>query len=244
MCDYHVLYLKTDVLLLADIFEKFIGTCLEYYGLDPFHYFSSLGLSWSVMLEMTEIELELISNLDMYLFVEKGMRGGISDIAERFSKANNKYMQSYDVNEPSKFITYLDENNLYAWAMSKYLPYSGFKLLNEKEIDKFDVNSIVKNCSEGYLLEVDLKYLDKLHELRTDYPLAPEKLEISHNMLSKYCSNIANKYERKIGGVNKLVPNLSNKDKYFRHYESLQLHLSLGIKLIKVNRILKFKKSD
>ena len=172
------------------------------------------------------------------------MRGGISYIAERFSKANNKYMQSYDVNEPSKFITYLDANNLYAWAMGEYLPYSGFKLLNEKEIDKFDVNSIVENSSDGYILEVDLKYLDKLHELHNDYPLAPEKLEIAHNMLSKYCSNIANKYEIKIGGVNKLVPNLSNKDKYVRHYENLQLHLSLGIKLTKFNRILKLKKSD
>ena len=96
MGDYHDLYLKTDVLLLADVFEKFISTCLEYYRLDPYHYFSSPRLSWDSMLKMTEVVLESISNIYMYLFVEKGMRGGISYIAKRFSEANNKYMQSYD----------------------------------------------------------------------------------------------------------------------------------------------------
>ena len=125
--DYHDLYLKTDVLLLADVFEKFISTCVEYYGLDPCHYFSSPGLSWNAMLKMTKIELELISDSDMYLFIEKVMRGGISYIAKRHSKANNKYMQSHDVNKPSKFIVYLDANNVYGWAMSQYLPYGGFK---------------------------------------------------------------------------------------------------------------------
>ena len=93
MGDYHDLYLKTDVLLLADVFEKFIGTCLEYYGLDPRHYFRSPKLSWDAMLKMTVIELELISDIEMYLFIEKGMRVGISYIDKRHSKANNKYMQ-------------------------------------------------------------------------------------------------------------------------------------------------------
>ena len=96
MGDYQDLYLKTDVSLLADVFEKFINTCLEYYRLDPFHYFSSPGLSWDAMLKMTRIELELISHRDMYLFIEKGIKGGISYIAKRYSKANNKYIQSYD----------------------------------------------------------------------------------------------------------------------------------------------------
>ena len=114
-------------MLLADVFEKFINTCLKYYGLDPCRYFSSPVLNWNVMLKMTEIELALISDIEMYLFVEKGMRGSISYIAKRYSKANNKYMKSYDVNEPSKFIMYLDANNLYDWAMSQYLPYGGFE---------------------------------------------------------------------------------------------------------------------
>ena len=113
MGDYHDLYLKTDILLLADVFEKFIDTYFKYYWLDPCYYFSSPGLSWDAMLKITGIESELISDTDMHLFIERGMRGGISYIAKRFSKANNKYMTSYDVNEPSKYITYLDVNNLY-----------------------------------------------------------------------------------------------------------------------------------
>ena len=144
----------------------------------------------------------------MYLFVEKGTRGGIFYISKRYSKVNNKYMQFYDDKKLSKYITYLDANNLYGWGMSQYLPYGGFKWLNKEEIDKFDVNSIKENSSNKYILEVDLEYPDELHN---DYPLAPEKLEISHDMLSDYCSNIANKYKIKIGGVNKLIPNLGNK---------------------------------
>ena len=125
--------------------------------------------------------------------------------------------------------------------MSQYLPYSKFKWLNQKEIDKFDVNSIGENSSEGYILEVDLEYPDELHELYNYYPLAPEKLEISHNMLSKYCSSIANKHDIKIDDVNKLVPTLGNKSNYVLHYRNLQLYLSLGTKLTEVHKILKFK---
>ena len=124
------------------MFLKFILTCLDYYGLDRYHYFHSTGLSWDAMLKMTEIELELISNIDMYLFFEKGMRGGISYIAKRFRKANNKYKQPHDNNKPSKCIMYFDANNLYGWEMIRWLPYNGFKWLNQKEIDKLDLNSI------------------------------------------------------------------------------------------------------
>ena len=145
------------------------------------------------MLKMTGIELELISDIDMHLFIEKGMRGGISCISiSCISKANNKYIKCYDSGKESKYITYLDANNLYGWALSQYLPYSEFKWLNQKEIDRFDVDSIGENSPIGYILEVDLEYPDDLHELHNDYPLAPEKLEINQNMLSKYCSNIAN----------------------------------------------------
>ena len=126
------------------------------------------------------------------------------------SKANNKYMKSYDSSKESKHITYLDANDLYGWAMSQYLPYSEFKWLSEKEISRFCLNSISENSSKGYILQVVLEYPDELHDLHNDYPLAPEKLKISQNMLSKYCSGIANKYGIKIGGVNKLVPNSRN----------------------------------
>ena len=118
MGDYLDLYLKTDFLLLVDVFEKFFGVYLEYYGLDPCHYFGSLGLSWDAILKMTDVELELILDIDMYLFVEKGMRGGISYTAKSYSKANNKYMKSYDDSKrkPRKYIAYLDASNLYVWA--------------------------------------------------------------------------------------------------------------------------------
>ena len=173
MGDYHDLYLKTDVLLLADVFKKFINTCLDYYGLDPSHYFSSPGLRWDAMLKMNGIELELISDIDMHLFIEKGMRGGISYIAKRCSgKTNNKYMKSYDEYKESTYIIYLDENNLYGWEMSsQYLPYGGFDSLSKKGINRFDLNSIKEDSSIGYILEVDLEYRDEMHDLHNDYPL-------------------------------------------------------------------------
>ena len=149
------------------MFEKFIKTCLDYYRLDPCHYFSIPGLSWDAMLKMTGEELELLSDIDTNLFIEKGMRGGNSYIAKRYSKANNKCMENYDSSEDiiSVYIIYLDANNLYGWAMIQYLPYGGFKWLTKKEIDKFDLNSIKENSSIGYILEVDLEYHDGLHDL-------------------------------------------------------------------------------
>ena len=110
---------------MADVFEKFIATCLKFYGLDPCHYFSSPGLSWDAMLKVTSVKLEKISDIDKYLFIEKGLRGGISYIAKRYAKANNKYMNDYDPKKPSTFVTDLDMNNLYGCAMSEYLPYGG-----------------------------------------------------------------------------------------------------------------------
>ena len=139
MGDYHDRYLKKDVFLLADVFEKFIDTCLKFCGLDPCHYFSSPGLSWDAMLKMTGVKLEKISDIDKYLFIEKGLRGGISYIAKRYTKASNKYMKNYDSKKPSKYILYLDMSNLYGWAMSGYLAYVRFKWL--KNDDNF-VNSI------------------------------------------------------------------------------------------------------
>ena len=106
---------------------------------------------------------------------------------------------------------YLDANNLYGWAMNQYLPYGRFKWLRKKEINKFNLKLVKENRSDGYIFEVDLEYPSELHDLYNDYPLAPEKHEINQNTLSKYCCDIADKYGIKIGGVNKLVPNLRNK---------------------------------
>ena len=180
MGDYHDHYFKKDVLLLADLFEKFIKTCLKYYELDPCHYFSSPGLSWDAMLKMTDLKLEKIPDIDKYLFIEKGSRGGISYISKRYAKANNKYMSDYDSNKPSTFITYLNKNKLYGCSMSKYLPDGEFEWL--ENVDEFEVNSINEKSKIGYFLEVDLKYPDELPELHNDYPLAPEKLAVTNDI--------------------------------------------------------------
>ena len=196
---------------------------------------------------MTGLELEKISDIDKYLFIEKGLRGGISYIAKRHSKANNEYCPDYDKNKPSTFISYLNMNNLYGWAMNEYLPYGRFEWL--KNFDKFDIMSI-SECNSidkspiGYFLEVDLEYPEELHELPNDFPLAPEIFAVSNDMLSKYCKKIADEYEIKVGNVKKLIPNLSNRTKYVLHYRNLQLYISLGTKLTKIHRVLKFKQSD
>ena len=150
--EYHDLYLKIDVLLLCDVFEKFSNVCLKDYGLDPWHYFNAPGLSWDAMLEMAGIELQKIDNTDIHLFLEKGMRGGISYISKGYSKSDE-----------NTNIMYWDANNLYGWAMIQDLPHSGFKWLSNKEINDFDLN-ITVNSPVGYILEVDLEYCEELHD--------------------------------------------------------------------------------
>ena len=168
---YHDLYLKTDILLLCDVFEKFISVCLKDYGLDP----CSPGLSWDAMLKMTGIRLEKINNIDVHLFLENGMRGGVSYISKRYSKS-----------EKTTDIMYWDASNLYGWAMIQDLPYGGFKFLGEKKIKSFDLDLISENSLMGYILKVDLDYCKELHEKHNDYPLCPEKIELGYDMLSKY----------------------------------------------------------
>ena len=187
MGKYHDLYLKSDVLLLADVFENFRKTCLQYYKLDPCWYFTSPGLSWDAMLKMTDIKLELVTDIDMFQFIEKCMRGGISYIANRYGKANNKYMKDYNKEDPSKYIMYLDVNNLYGWAMSQYLPTGGFKWLSKKQIEKLNLKKYKEDSEEGLILEVDLEYPEELHDLHNDYPLGPEKICVKKEILSEYC---------------------------------------------------------
>ena len=243
MGEYHDLYLQSDILLLADVFESFRKTCLEYYKLDPCHYFTSPGLSWDAMLKMTNIKLELMTDIDMFQFIEKGLRGGISYIANRYGEANNKYMKEYDEKAPSKYIMYLDANNLYGWAMSQYLPTGGFKWMTEKQINKIDLAKYKDDSKKGLILEVDLEYPKKLHDLHNDYPLAAEKLKVKNDMLSDYSKRISDKYNISTGLVQKLLPTLSNKKNYVLHYRNLQLYISLGLKLTKIHRVLEFNQS-
>ena len=212
--EYHDLYLKSDVLLLADVFEEFRNVCMENYSLDPAWYYTSPGLSWNALLKVSGAKLELLTDPDILLLFEKGIRGGISMISNRFGKANNKFMgEKYDPRSPSKYLAYLDANNLYGWAMMKPLPVGDFKWMNEKELRHWG--------DFPCILEVDLEYPRGLHDLHNDYPLAPERL--------------------KIGGVEKLIPNLWDKKKYIVHHENLKLYLELGLKVKKIHRGIKFR---
>ena len=219
MGDYTELYCKSDVLLLADVFENFIDVCYEKFHLDPAHYITAPSLGMDGMLKMTEIELGLLTYIDMYLFFEGGIREGVSTITNRYGRANNTYMgDQYDPNKPSKYITYLDANNLYGWAMSQPLPVGDFKWLTEKEIDEMMSDQAkIKGCT----LEVDLENPDDLHDLYSDYPFAPESVAVN--------------------GVEKLVPNLNNKTKYVVGY--LLLQESIKLVLTKIHRGIKYSES-
>ena len=204
--DFHNHYLKKDVLLLAGVFEKFIFTCMKYYGLDPCHCFSAPGLSWDAMVKMTKVELETINDPDKYMFFEQGMRG-VSYINKRYSGA------SKNVN-----ILYLVMKNLYGPAMGQYLPISNFKWVESINKIKRKLINIKNNSSTGYVLEVDLQYPEELHDIHNDCPFAPEKVNIPKEWLPDYCLKIASVHNITTGTVQKLVPNLMNKNNYVIHY--------------------------
>ncbi|CAL1278657.1 unnamed protein product [Larinioides sclopetarius] len=172
--EYTDLYVRTDVLILTDVFENFRDVCLKTYKLDPDWYFTAPGLSWDAMLKMTNIKLDLLHDYDMILMLEKGLRGGVSQCCNRYGKANNKYMKNYDKSKESNYLMYLDANNLYGWAMSQYLPYGLFKWIKPKEIKIENILDCPDNSKKGYILEVDLKYPKELHDVHTDLPLCPE----------------------------------------------------------------------
>ena len=170
--DYHNLYVQSDTLLLADVFENFRDMCLKEYELGPAHFVSLPGLAFQACLKKTNIELELLTDYDMLLMVEKGIRGGICHSIHRYAKASNKYMQNYSNNKESSYIQYLEANNLYGWAISKKLPVNGFKWLDTSETSNKINEDFIKNYDEnndkGYILEVDVKYPKRLHELHSD----------------------------------------------------------------------------
>ena len=220
--DFLEVYNITDVLLLADVFEKFRDVCLKNYGLDPVYYYTAPGLAWDAMLKMTKINLELLSDVDMLLMIEKGIRGGISIISNRYGKANNKYMKDFNKKELSIFLMYVDANNLYGVGMSEKLPIHSFKWMTNQEIENLFNNQIVQVWEKTpCILEVDLEYPEELHDLHNDYPLCPERVECDH-------------------GVKKLIPNLRHKNNYVIHYKNLMQCLRLGMKLKKIHRGIKF----
>lgn len=222
--EYSDLYLKTDVLLLADIFENFRDTCLQSYTLDPAYYYTLPGYTWDAMMKKTGVKFELLTDIDMVLFVERGIRGGLSQCSSRYAEANNKYMKSFNPSVPSSYLMYYDVNNLYGWAMSQPLPYVDFQWV--EDIASFNVESIALDSSHGYILEVDLEYPENLHDAHIDLPFCP-----THGKPP------GKKQE-------KLLATVQDKKRYVMHYRSLQQCIRHGLKLSKVHRILKFKQSS
>ncbi|XP_050505347.1 uncharacterized protein LOC126883727 [Diabrotica virgifera virgifera] len=180
---YSDLYLKTDIVLLADVFETFRKKCFITYGLDPAWYYTMPGYSWDCMLKYVGCNLELLRDVDMILFMEKAIRGGISVCSGRMSEANNKYMSNYDPAQPSKYLMYFDVNNLYGWAMGEPLPYGGFEWMDVKDID---VMSVPDDSPVGYMLQVDLDYPRQLHDLHSDFPFAAEHRKAQSAWLRPY----------------------------------------------------------
>ena len=246
MQDYHDLYLKTDVLLLADVFENFRKLTMTNYGLDAAHYYTVPGLTMSAGLKYTGVHLELLTDHDMLLMFEKGLRGGISTIVNRFGTANNPLVPGYDPSKPTKYLMYLDMNNLYGHALRDYLPISGFRFLQKWEIDRLipRLTYLSDENEKGYMLEVDLEYPSSLHDAHNDYPLAAEHVNITENMLSPYAKELLDKLGKKPPKHNeKLLPNLMNKQNYVLHYRLLKFYLNMGLKLTKVHRVIEFNQS-
>lgn len=223
--DYSDVYLKSDVLILSDVFENFRNMCLQTYKLDAAQYYTAPGLSWDAMLKHTEVELELLTDIDMIHFLKKGIRGGISQCCERKHVANNQHLPNFNPSEPSSYIMYLDATNLYGHSMSQYLPYGGFRWLSEFELQSLDVTKVVDNSCDGYILEVDVDYPTHLHDLHSDLPFLVENVVPAGSKTSK------------------LIPNLRKKRNYVAHYRTLKQALENGLILKKVHRVLAFKQS-
>ncbi|XP_074026512.1 uncharacterized protein [Leptinotarsa decemlineata] len=225
--EYSDLYLKSDVLLLCDIFENFRNISVDKYKLDPAQYFTAPGLSWDAMLKYTNIELELLTDIDMVHFFQKGIRGGISQCSERKHKANNTFLPDYNPNEPSSFISYLDATNLYGHSMSQPLPTGEFSWLAPHEILNLDIMNVDIDSPYGYVLEVDIHYPQELHDKHSDLPFLVERL------IPPYAKS----------KVPKLIPNLNDKRKYIVHYRNLQQAVNHGLIVMNTHRVLRFKQS-
>ena len=186
------MYVQIDTFLLAGGFENFRNMCIEAYELDPAHFLSALGLAWHFCLKKTGVELKLITNVDMLLMIEKGIRSGICHAIHRYTKANNRYIIYYDENKELSCILYLDVNNLYGWAMYQKLPVNCFKWV--KNVSKID-EDFIKNYDEdgdvGHFREVDIEYLGELHDLHSDLPFSPKRIEI--NKRNKLVCNLYDK---------------------------------------------------
>ena len=229
LLDYSILYLKTDICHLVDIFQKFSNFAYKTYELDPRHSYTLPGFSWQSMLKMTKIELELISDPDMYLFLMDTIRGGISVCNKKHVIADNKYIDENTKN--NKYLMYLDANNLYGVSMVQSLPYKNFKWSNNLTLDRIQTG----------IYEVDLEIPKELHEKFKDYPLCPEIKSIPENNLSEYQTYLNNKLNIKYTEKDKkLILDLLPKKNYKIYYKNLKYYVKLGIKITKIHKILTF----
>ena len=240
--DYVKLYLWTDVLLLAEVFESFRHTSHMQYGLDPIHYISMPQLAFDAALFKTRVKLELMTDIDQILFVKQGIRGGVSMISHRYSQANNPLMDTYDSSEAvDKYIMYADINNLYGYAMSQHLPVGKFKWIDESHFDDIMLKIVSYSpytSSIGWIVELDLEYPEELHDDHNDLPLAPEKITIDDSYLSDYQLKLR---DSKSGLSKKLVPHFMNRSHYVVHFAALRYYIDNNMIPGKIYRILQFK---
>ena len=219
--DYHDLYLRTDVVLLANVYEAFRDTCLRHYKLDPAHFYTSPGLACCACLKCTGIKLELLTDPDMLLMFEQGIRGGITQEVRKYAAANNPYMgNKFSPNKDTTYLQYLDANNLYGWAMPQPLPTGGFKWV---DVNPNEISELATRTDKGYLLKVDVSYPKELHNQHNDLPFMCESMEIN--------------------GAEKLVPNLRDKKNYVIHIQALNQALQHGLTLDGIHRAIEFDQS-
>ena len=177
--EYHDLYLRMDIILLANVFKAFRKVCLDNYRLDPAHFYTAPGLVWKACLKKTKIRLELLLDPNMPLMFKRWIRGGITQSVHRWAKANNPYMGSeYTPREPTRYLQYLDANNLYGWAVSQPLPTGGFCWVDVKPDE---ISKLANYSKKGYLLEVDVAYPRELHDYHNDLPFCSTDLPVREN---------------------------------------------------------------
>lgn len=243
--DLHDIYLKVDVMLLSAVFENFRDTCVDHFNIDPCHYVSAPGLSWAAALKKTSIKLERIKDIDMLLMVEKGIRGGVTTVSKRYSRANFPGMNEYDPFKQDNHILYFDVNNLYGYAMSQPLPVGSFEWINVVGVDIQQVLNI-SNSDIGMILEVDLHYPIELHDTHNDFPLAPESRQVQEDQLSNYQKDLIQKMKEKgckYTKSTKLITSLCDKKNYVIHIDTLKFYLSKGMVIQKIHRAFIFNQS-
>ncbi len=245
--ELHDLYVEVDVLLLADCFEKFRTFSLKNYKLDPVHFMTAPALSWDSALLHTDAKLEIPTDPDIHLFIDKGIRGGISFVGNPHAKACNKHIDETNVSDENDFIMFFDVNNQYGAAMSEYLPTDGFEWdlsfnnMSAEEQTEF-ILGLKDDASTGYIFQCDLEYPNNLHDIHDEFPMCPENLTIKDNWLSTYQMEMKKNFNIK-GASKKLCLTLFDKRDYILHYRNLKYCLSKGLKIKRVNKVLKFNQS-